>query len=81
MRLEKNYTNVKTLLIALKCDQFNWQVIKDFRMVAVLVGLQGGLTKFPCYFCHWDSRSTTIDEYVQNELNVLLGTATSNGTL
>ena len=24
---------------------------------------------------------TTIDEYGQNELNILLGTATSNGTL
>ena len=52
MHLEKNYTNVKTLLIALKCDQFNWQVIRDFRMVAFLVGLQGGLTKFSRYLCH-----------------------------
>ena len=59
MHLEENYTNVKTLLIALKCDQFNWQVIRDFRMVAFLVGLQGGLAKFPCYLCHWDSRNTT----------------------
>ena len=28
-------------------------------MVAFLVGLQGGFTKFPCYLCHWDSRDTT----------------------
>ena len=53
-----NYTNVKTLLIALKSDQFNWQVIGDFRIVAFLVGLQGGFTKFPCYLCHRDSRDT-----------------------
>ena len=59
MHLEENQTNVKTLLIALKCDQFNWQVIRDFRMVAFLVGLQGGFTKFPCYLCHFDSRDTT----------------------
>ena len=58
MHLEKNYTKVKTLLIALKCDQFNWQVIRDFRMVAFLMGLQGGLTKFPCHLCHWDSPDT-----------------------
>ena len=57
--LKKNCTNVKTLLIAQKCDQFNWQVIRDFRMVAFLVGLQGGLTKFPCYLSYWDSRNTT----------------------
>ena len=28
-------------------------------MVAFLVDLQGGLMKFPCHFCHWDSRDTT----------------------
>ena len=59
MHLEKINTNVKTLVIALEYDQFNWQVIRDFRMVAFLVGLQGGLTKFPCYLCHWNSRNTT----------------------
>ena len=56
MHLEENHTNVKTLLITLKCDQFNWQVIGDFRMVAFLVYLRGGLTKFSCYLCHWNSR-------------------------
>ena len=50
-------------MIALKCDQFNWKVIKDFRMVAFLVGLLGGLTKFPCYLCHWDSRNTTAHHH------------------
>ena len=65
MHLEENYTNVKTLLLALKCDQFNWQVIRDFRMVAFLVGLQGGFTKFPCYLCHWDSRDTTAHYHRQ----------------
>ena len=28
-------------------------------MVAFLVGLQGGFTKFPCFLCYWDSRNTT----------------------
>ena len=79
MHLEKNYTNVKTLLIALKCDQFSWKVIRDFGMVAFLVGLHGRFRKFPFTFA--TQLHTTIDEYVQNELNILLGTPTSNGTL
>ena len=58
MHLEENYANVKTLLSALKCDQFNWQAIGDLRMVAFLLGLQDGFTKFPCYLCHRDSRDT-----------------------
>lgn len=27
-------------------------------MVAFLMGLQGGFTKYPCYICLWDSRDT-----------------------
>ena len=46
MRLEENYTKVQTILIALKCDQFNWQIIRDFGMVAFLVDLQVNLQKF-----------------------------------
>ena len=84
MHLEENYANVETLLIALKCDQFNWQVIRDFRMVAFLVGFQGGFTKFPCYFYHWDSRNTIAHYHRRicpKRIEYLLGTATSNGTL
>lgn len=29
-------------------------------MVAFLMGLQGGFTKFMCYLCLWDSRNTAI---------------------
>ena len=84
MHLEENYTNVKTLLIALKCDQFNWQVIGDFRMVAFLVGLKVDLRYLHVTFAIGiveTQLQTTINEYGQNELNILLGTAKSNGTL
>ena len=58
--MKEEYQNVKILLSALKYDQFNWEVIGDFKMVAVLMGLQGGFTKFPCYLCLWDSRNTSL---------------------
>ena len=57
---KEEYQNIKILLSALKYDQFNWEVIGDFKMVAVLMGLQGGFTKFPCYLCLWDSRNTSL---------------------
>ena len=28
-------------------------------MMAFVIGLLGGFTKFPCYLCYWDSRGTT----------------------
>lgn len=54
--LKEDYTNVKTLLQMLKYSTHGWDVIGDFKMVAFLMGLQGGYTKYPCYLCLWDSR-------------------------
>ena len=57
VHMKETYENVKILLSALK---YNWEVIGDFKMVAFLMGLQGGFTKFPCYLCLWDSRNTAL---------------------
>ena len=46
------------MLNALKYDQYNWEVIGDFKMNAFLMGMQGGFTKYPCSLCLWDSRDT-----------------------
>ena len=48
------------LLSALRYDQYNWEVIGDFKMVAFFMGLQQGFTKFPCYLCLWDRRNTNF---------------------
>ncbi|CAK8690383.1 unnamed protein product [Clavelina lepadiformis] len=80
VHLKENYENVKTLLNVLKYDQYNWEVIGDFKMVAFLMGMQGGFTKYPCHLCLWDSRATTEhykkqiwpkrNEFVVGEKNV-----------
>ena len=59
VHMKEEYQNIKLLLIALKYDQY-WEVIGDFKMVAFLVGLQGGFTKFQCYLCLWDNRNTAL---------------------
>ena len=58
--MKENYENVKMLLSALWYDQYNWEVIGDFKMVAFLMGLQQPFTKFPCYLSLWDSRNTNF---------------------
>lgn len=45
VHLKESYTSVKTLLNALKYDDYGWEVIGDFKMVSFLMGLQGGFTK------------------------------------
>ncbi|XP_061428563.1 uncharacterized protein LOC133355213 [Lethenteron reissneri] len=58
VHLKEDYNSIKTLLDALKYDEYGWEVIRDFKMLAFLMGLQGGFTKFICYLCLWDSRDT-----------------------
>ena len=60
VQMKENYENVKMLLSALRYDQYNWEVIGDFNLVAFLMGLLQGFTKFPCYLCLWDSRNTNF---------------------
>ena len=47
---------MKELLDLIQYDQHQWKVCSDFKLVAILSGLQGGNTKFPCILCLWDSR-------------------------
>ena len=80
VHLKETYGNVKTVLNVLKYDQYNWEVIGDFKMIAFLMGMQGGFTKYPCYLCLWDSRDTKAhyqkqvwpkrEEFVVGEKNV-----------
>lgn len=56
--LKEEYRSIKILLGALKYEEYCWEVIRDFKMVAFLMGLQGSFTKYPCYLCLWDSRDT-----------------------
>ena len=64
--IKENYPNVKALLDALNYAQYEWDVIGDFKMVAFLMGLQGGFTKFTCFLCLWDSRNTSLHYKVKN---------------
>ena len=61
VHLKDDYTSVKMLLSALKYVDYGREVIGDFKklMVSFLMGLQGGLAKFPCFLCLKDSKTKT----------------------
>ena len=40
----------------IKCQDHNWVICVDLKMVSFLLGQQGGYAKFPCFICLWDSR-------------------------
>ena len=34
-----------------------WTVCGDLKVISMILGQQGGYTKFPCFLCEWDSRA------------------------
>lgn len=57
---------MKVLLDELKCDQYQWLVCGDLKVIALLLGMQGGYTKYPCFVCLLDSRAYGL-HYKQKE--------------
>ncbi|XP_076038052.1 uncharacterized protein LOC143023412 [Oratosquilla oratoria] len=60
--LKEDYYSMKVLLETLQYNQYNWEIIGDFKMMSFLLGTQRGFIKFQCFFCLWDIR-TTPDHY------------------
>jgi len=40
----------------IKYDEFKWKLRGDLKVVALLLGMQLGYTKYGCFLCEWDSR-------------------------
>jgi len=47
---------MKQLLQYIKYDTYKWNNCADLKIIALLLGLQLGYTKFPCILCERDSR-------------------------
>ena len=57
VHMKEEYENVKTLLNMIKYSCHNWELCGDFKMLAFLLGQQGGYTKYSCFLCLWNSRA------------------------
>ena len=64
--LKESYENVKILLTSVKYDEHKWMICGDLKIIAIILGLQSGYSKFPCFLCLWDSRADT-EHYVRKE--------------
>ena len=60
VQLTENYKNMKLMLHVLKYQEHNWLICCDLKVTALLLGLQGGYTKYPCFLCLWDSRADAL---------------------
>jgi len=55
-RIKESFNSVKQLPQYIKYDTCNWNICADLKVIALLLGLQLGYTKFLCFLCDWDSR-------------------------
>ena len=62
--MKESYENLKTILTRIQFNVHKWHVCADFKVIAMLTGLQPGYTKFCCFLCLWDSRART-EQYVR----------------
>jgi len=46
---KKSYENMNILLEAINYDKFKWQICGDLKVIALLLGLQQGFTKYCCF--------------------------------
>lgn len=79
--LKEEYGTMEKILQLIQYNRYNFKVVADLKVVAILLGLQGGYTKYPCFLCLWDSRAYGIHysnvswpkrtDFINQEYNVM----------
>ena len=49
--MKESYESMKLLLGKIKYDEFKWKLCGDLKVVALLLGMQLGYTKYCCFLC------------------------------
>lgn len=66
VHLKESYDNMKVLLEAIDYKSHQWKICGDLKVIGMLMGMQGGFTKYCCFLCLWDSRAKAA-HYVKRE--------------
>ena len=56
VHVKETHDNIKVLLKCINYNQHQWQLCSDLKVVALVMGLQLGYTKYCCFLCEWNSR-------------------------
>ena len=57
VNMKENFESMSLILRLINYDKFGWLMCGDLKVIGLLLGLQGGYTKNPCFLCLWDSRA------------------------
>ena len=65
--MKETYKNMKSILDKIKYAEYEWVICGDLKVLSILLGQQGGNTKYPCFLClWWDSRAKQ-DHWIKRE--------------
>lgn len=56
--MKETYETLAKILRVINYSKHEWEIVSDLKVLTLLFGMQGGYTKYPCYFCEWDSRAS-----------------------
>ena len=56
VHMKETYINMKVLLNSINYNEHKWKICGDLKVIAILLGMQLGYTKYCCFLCMWDSR-------------------------
>ena len=59
-KMKESYESMTLLLGKIKYDEFKWKLCDVLKLVAVLLGMQLGYTKYCCFLCEWESQDNRI---------------------
>jgi hypothetical protein len=61
IHLKETYANLQTVLEKIKYHEHEWYLCGDLKVSGILLGQQGGNTRFPFFLCEWVAgRGTNI---------------------
>lgn len=60
VHMKETYDNMTRLLDKINYKTYKWCISADLKVVAILLGLQLGFTKYCCFLCEWDSRARNL---------------------
>lgn len=56
VHMKEDYDNLVIILGKIQYKDHKWAVCGDLKIISMILGQQGGYTKFPCYLCTFDTR-------------------------
>ena len=72
VQMKETHDSMDQLHSALNYHDHGWLICGNLKVVGLVLGLQGGYTKYPCFLCLWDSWADD-QHYIRQEWPLRLG--------